>query len=119
MGAYRLPRRLQPDPPWAIVKDRRRQQRPTPIPPRMLWSRMPRFHLTLNECGSVTPDTEGVELPNLAAARVAAVAAAREVMGAEVIEGRLCMSCDIEIYDGAGRRLDRLPFRDMVTITGL
>lgn len=80
---------------------------------------MPRFYLTLDECGSVTPDREGVDLPDLAAARTAAVAAAREIMCAEVAEGRLCMSCHIEIRDDAGRQLDRLPFRDMVTITGL
>ncbi len=74
------------------------------------------FHLL--ECGSVTSDEEGVELANLDAARSEALRAAREVMSAEVREGRLCLSCQIDITEGDGTPLMTLPFRDALVISG-
>lgn len=73
------------------------------------------FHL--NECGKLTRDLEGQDLPNLEAGRAAAVRAAREVMCAEILEGRLCLSCSIEITDGDGNAITTVPFSDVVEIT--
>ena len=45
--------------------------------------------------------------------------AARAVMCAEVSEGRLCLSCRIEVRDKTGAVVLDLPFRDAVEISGL
>ena len=79
---------------------------------------MPRYFLHLNECGSVTEDPDGVELLNLAEVRAAAMKAAREIMCAEIAEGRLCLGCQIDVADEVGFIILNLPFRDAVKITG-
>jgi hypothetical protein len=80
---------------------------------------MARFFVHLNECGSVSRDEDGHELADLQEARDAALKAAREIMCAEIAEGRLCLSCQIEITDSAGEVLLVIPFRDAITISGL
>lgn len=77
-----------------------------------------RLHFHLNECGTVTGDEEGREVASLASAYDLAITAARAVMCAEVAEGRLCLSCHIEVIDEHGTRVLLVPFSDAVTITG-
>ncbi len=80
---------------------------------------MERYFFQLNECGKSLADSEGCECASLEAARTRALAAAREVMCAELSEGRLCLSCDISVSDEIGHVVYVLPFRDAVRITGL
>ena len=74
------------------------------------------FHL--DECGDVTLDEEGVDLPDIGSAMAVAREAARAIMAAEVGTGHLCLSCHIRIQDGAGRQLATVPFRDALDISG-
>lgn len=78
-----------------------------------------RYFFNLHECGTVLDDEEGRELPNLAAARDRAILEARELMSAEVSQGRLCLSCSIVIQDGGREALLTVPFRDALVLTGL
>ena len=80
---------------------------------------MPHFHFHLDECGITTPDADGSDHEDLDAARRAATVAAREIMCEELKDGRLCLSCFIDIADPSGRSLARLDFADVVKISGL
>jgi hypothetical protein len=75
------------------------------------------FHL--HECDDLTLDHEGRELPDLTAAKNAAVEAARSLMGAELLEGRLSLECHITVTDSAGVTMLTVPFREVVAISGL
>lgn len=77
------------------------------------------LYFNLDECGSVTADAEGREVPDLATAHALALKAAREVMCAELAEGRLCLACHIEVTDDRGDPVLHLRFRDAVTVSGL
>lgn len=79
---------------------------------------MPRYYLHLSECGTITPDVEGGNYPDLRHAREAAISGAREIMCAELAQGKLCLGCHVEIADDAGP-VEQIPFRELVTITGL
>lgn len=80
---------------------------------------MEHFYLHLHECGDVIADEQGQELPDLEAARQIAIASARDVMCAEVAEGRLCLGCSIEISDHNHVHVLSVLFREAVKITGL
>jgi len=80
---------------------------------------MPLYRLNLHECGIVLHDVEGIERADLAGARDAAITGARGIMAAELGEGRLCLSCHIEIEDAAGAIVMTVPFGDAVSVTGV
>lgn len=80
---------------------------------------MTRFYFNLHECGRFTPDHEGVVLESLAAARERAIAEARAIMSAEVAEGRLCLSCNIEVLVEGGRRALNVPFVEALVVSGV
>ena len=80
---------------------------------------MEHLFFDLHECGSVTPDEFGQDVSSLAEARAEAIAAARDVMSAEIKDGKLCLGCHIAINDASGREPDRVSFRDAVAISGL
>lgn len=80
---------------------------------------MPRFYFQLNECGKVLSDPEGVEMRDLDEARARAVIEARTIMCAEVAEGRLCLSCSIEVRDAGGLAVLDVPFREAVRVSGV
>lgn len=80
---------------------------------------MARYFFNLHECGSVTVDEEGSELADLALARAKGVEHARSIMSAEVLQGRLCLGCNIEVVDADGRVLADVPFREALEVTGL
>jgi hypothetical protein len=77
---------------------------------------VPRFYFHLHDDADI-PDDEGVELPDLDAARAHAVRCARAMFG-EVAkdEGRVVLHHRIEIEDGRGRVLDTVYFRDAVKV---
>jgi hypothetical protein len=77
------------------------------------------YHLNLSECGKVTPDEGGTEFETLDGAREAAVQGARDLMAAEIKEGRLCLGCCIIITDDSGTEAARVLFRDAVTVSAL
>ena len=77
-----------------------------------------RYFFHLHECGKLIPDDEGRELPGAAAARDAALREARTIMAAEVLEGRLCLSCHIDVLDEDGRPVLALPFEEALEIRG-
>lgn len=59
-------------------------------------------------------DEEGCELPDAAAAERYAVGAARELLAAAVLEGRLPLEERIDVTDASGRRLLSLSFGEAV-----
>lgn len=80
---------------------------------------MTRFYFNLHECGHCTPDDEGVLLADVSAAREKAVAEARAIMSAEVAEGRLCLSCSIEVLAEDGRAAVNVPFAEALVLSGI
>ena len=78
---------------------------------------MTKFLFHLHECGVVTPDEEGRDLPNLEAAQHIAETAARAIMCSELEDGKLCLGCHIEIENGDTGERHIVDFRDMVRIT--
>ena len=79
---------------------------------------MAHFYFDLHECGTATLDPEGRDFATLDAARTAAIADARAIMCGEIGEGALCLSCYIDISDGAHVHLTRVLFRDAVQVNG-
>jgi hypothetical protein len=80
---------------------------------------MTRMFFELNECGTVTGDAEGQEIADLEIARAVAIKAARDIMCAEVVEGKLCLGCAIRVTDRDGETLLLVPFKDAVVVSGL
>lgn len=80
---------------------------------------MPSYFLHLHECGEVFLADEPIERTDLDAAHLAALAGARDVMRSEIEQGRLCLSCHIEIQDHLGATLRVIPFREAVSVTGV
>ena len=66
------------------------------------------FHLTDD---LVTPDVEGIDLPDVAAAHAKALKAAREIAAAQILDGKLFLHHRIEVQDVEGRSVLTLPFR--------
>jgi len=79
---------------------------------------MTRFYLHLYEQGKVVPDGEGLERPDLASAMRAAASAARDVMAADVLNGRLDLSGRIEVVDDHGATVGVIAFADVLTVIG-
>ena len=79
---------------------------------------MARYFFHLHECGTLYADAEGLDRITMDDVRDEAYRAAREVMCAELADGRLCLSCRIEVRDETGAVVLDLPFREAVTITG-
>lgn len=79
---------------------------------------MKRYFFHLHECGTLIADEEGRELPDVSVARRDAVAAARSVMADEVLSGRLCLSCCIEVKDSEANLVLTVPFSEALTISG-
>jgi hypothetical protein len=64
----------------------------------------------------ITSDDEGVELPNLEAARLYALKGARDLIGEQVRHGYVVMSHWIDVLDEERTVVLRLPFRDAIDI---
>lgn len=77
------------------------------------------FHLHVFQPDVVAQDEEGVELPNLDAARQEAVRGARSIMCEELGTGSLSLDCHIDIEDSSGQVLATVLFREAIALTGL
>jgi hypothetical protein len=77
---------------------------------------MPRYHFNIfNNVDAV--DREGVELPNIAAAKAEAIAGAREIIAAHIKDGKPIYSEHwVEITDEKGNVLHEVRFGDLVDI---
>lgn len=80
---------------------------------------MPRYFFNLHECGTATLDEEGTVLDGVDVARARALRQARAIMSAEVEEGRLCLSCNIEVLDERREPVLNVPFREALSLTGV
>ena len=80
---------------------------------------MPRFYMHLHECGTTVVDPEGQDHASLDAAIRLAEKTARGIMSAEMMEGRLCLSCRIVIVGEAGEEVASVPFRQALIVSGL
>lgn len=78
---------------------------------------MPRFLFHLHECGIVTEDVEGVDLPDRDHAARYAVRSGRAIMADEALGGRICLSCHIEMVEVATGTRTVMRFADMVHVT--
>ena len=78
---------------------------------------MPRFFFNVYD-ERTTLDEVGQELPDLAAAREAAVEEARAILGDEARNGRIDLSHRIEVEDENRRPVLLLPFSAAVEIEG-
>ena len=78
---------------------------------------MPRFFFNLFD-DAATIDEVGVELPDLVAARQAAVEEARALISEEVRNGRVDLAHRIEVEDETRRPVLVLPFSAAVEIEG-
>lgn len=80
---------------------------------------MQRIYLHLHESGSVLQDAEGCDVHDLEQARILAIDAARSLMSADVMRGRLTLGSGIEIADSGGNPLAFIRFRDAITVEGI
>lgn len=76
---------------------------------------MPRYYFHLHN-GAVARDEEGLELPDLDAARQEAIKAARELMGEDIKAGLLRLGHRIEIRDADGAEVLVVPFAEAIMI---
>lgn len=76
---------------------------------------MPRFYFHLHD-DVIALDDEGRELADVAEARAAAVAGAREIIADQVREGRLNLRHRIVVEDENCQQVLTVPFRAVVEI---
>jgi hypothetical protein len=77
---------------------------------------MARYYLNLRNGGGYVEDPEGLELPDLAAARLHAIEGIRSVLSEEARRGEIDLRGSIEIADRHGNILLVLPFSDAVNL---
>jgi hypothetical protein len=78
---------------------------------------MPRYYFHVCNGNGFTEDEEGRELPDLEAARIEALRAARDIMASDVRSGALDLSSFIEIEDSDHQLRYTLGFEDAVDLT--
>jgi hypothetical protein len=77
---------------------------------------MARFYLHIRNGGGFSEDLEGLELPDLEAARLQAIDGIRSVLSEEARHGQIDLAGSIEIVDGDGNILLVVPFNEAVTL---
>jgi len=75
---------------------------------------MPRYFFHIREEEQVIVDDEGIDLPNLEAAREEAVAAARQLLSQSVLKGKACNGRVFEITNENGIVVLSVPFRETI-----
>lgn len=75
------------------------------------------YRFNLIEGSNIVSDGEGIDLPNIVAARAYAIAAARSIIADDVLCGTLALSHSIEIATENGCRLMIVPFADAIAIS--
>ena len=73
---------------------------------------MPRFFFHIRNSNGLTPDEEGRQLPDAAAAREEALRGIRSIVADEALHGRLDLSGTLDVADEAGEALFSVPFAD-------
>lgn len=73
---------------------------------------MPRFHLHVYNGTGLSPDDEGTDFPDEAAARVLALNSIRSIVAEEAVEGLIDLTGRIEIRDPQDDLLDTVWFVD-------
>lgn len=76
---------------------------------------MPRFFFNVYD-DVVAPDEEGLELPNLQAARLHALAGARDLIASQVKHGYMVRSHWIDVADELGEVILSVTFGDAVDV---
>jgi hypothetical protein len=77
---------------------------------------MARYYLHINNGGGYSEDLEGQDLPDLDAARQAAIDGVRSLLSEEARQGQLDLTGSIEIADSDGKLLLVVPFHDAVEL---
>lgn len=77
---------------------------------------MPHFYLHLSNGSGDTRDEEGIDLPDLQAARSEAVSSIRSILKDELALGSLDLDGHVRIADGNGNVLCDVPFTEAVDI---
>ncbi len=78
---------------------------------------MPRFYFHVCNGHGFVEDDEGQELPDLSAARNAAIRSARDIMAADVKRGALDLSSFIEIEDESHNLVHTVCFGEALDLT--
>ncbi len=76
---------------------------------------MPRYFFHVYD-DVISHDEEGVELPNVAAARLQAIIGARDIISEQVKHGRFVLSHWIDVLDENGDAVLTVAFRDAVDV---
>jgi hypothetical protein len=76
---------------------------------------VPRYYFHVHD-DLIAQDEEGVELPNLAAARLNALTGARDIIAAQVKHGYFVLSHWIDVVDEQGEKVLAVKFGDAVGI---
>jgi len=79
---------------------------------------MPRYFFHVRDSDSFSPDTEGQELADLAAARREAINANREILGEKLLHGGALNNRQIQIADESGAVLFTLNTDDVLLQDG-
>jgi hypothetical protein len=78
---------------------------------------MPRYYLHMRNERTVE-DAEGLFFEDAEAARNEAIRSARDILAAEVRQGRLSLKGSIEVADENGQPILTVPFREAVSVEG-
>jgi hypothetical protein len=76
---------------------------------------VPRFYFHVYD-DVIAQDEEGMELPNLAAARLNAIRGARDLIAEQVRHGHFVLSHWIDVVDEQGEKVLTVTFREAVDI---
>jgi len=77
---------------------------------------MPRYYCHQRIGDTLLLDEEGAEHRDFETAYLAAVTGARDIMCAQVREGKLFLGESIELYDATGGHITTIQFSDLVDI---
>ena len=77
---------------------------------------MPLYHFNIRNGFGFAADEEGLELPSEKEARLQAIRGARSLLSAEVLEGKLDLSGQIEVTDEQNGEVMTIRFRDVVSV---
>ncbi len=75
---------------------------------------MPRYFFHVYETKGTVEDTEGIEFPDEAAARLEAMRAARDIMAEHIRKGEDVSGWLFEIADGSGWPIMTVPFSEAI-----
>jgi len=77
---------------------------------------MPRYYFHIRAHGEVEYDTDGLELPDLYAARRAAIAAARDMVVEAVVGNNVIDQRTIEVVSQSGELVATVPLQSVINI---